>query len=87
MDYCLVYQRSELCLVGYSDADWGGDLDQRKSTSSYVFLLNKGAISWCSKKQTCIALSTMEAEFIACSTAVQEAVWLRRFFWKFGYSR
>ena len=87
MDYCLVYQRSELRLVGYSDADWGGDLDQRKSTSSYVFLLNKGAISWCSKKQTCIALSTMEAEFIACSTAVQEAVWLRRFFWKFGYSR
>ena len=74
MDYCLVYQGSELRLVRYSDADWGGDLDQRKSTSGYVFLLNKGAISWCSKKQTCIALSTMEAEFIACSTAVQEAI-------------
>ena len=84
MDYCLVYQGSELRLVRYSDADWGGDLDQHKSTSGYVFLLNKGAISWCSKKQTCIALSTMEAEFIACSVAVQEAVWLRRFFGNLG---
>ena len=40
MDYCLVYQGLELRLVGYSDADWGGDLDQRRSTSGYVFLLN-----------------------------------------------
>ena len=84
MDYCLVYQGSELRLVGYSDADWGGDLDQRKYTSGYVFLLNKGVISCCSKKQTCIALSTMEVEFIACSAAVQEAVWLRIFFGNLG---
>ena len=84
MDYCLCYQGSDLRLIGYSDADWGGDLDQRKSTSGYVFLLNKGAISWSSKKQTCIALSTMEAEFIACSAAVQEAVWLRSFFCNLG---
>ena len=84
IDYYLVYQGSELRLVGYSDADWGGDLDQLKSTSGYVFILNKGAISWCSKKQTCIALSTMEAEFIACSAAVQEVVWLRRFFRNLG---
>ena len=84
MDYCLVYQRSELSLVGYSDVDWGGDLDQLKSTSGYVFLLNKGAISWCSKEQTCIALLTMEVEFIACSVVVQEAVWLRRFFGSLG---
>ncbi|XP_050207760.1 secreted RxLR effector protein 161-like [Mercurialis annua] len=84
-NYCLCYQGSEMRLIGYSDADWGGDLDQRKSTSGFVFLLNKGAISWCSKKQTSIALSTTEAEFIACSTAVQEAVWLRRFFGNLGF--
>ena len=84
MDYCLVYQGSELRLVGYSNADWGGDRDQRKSTSGYVFLLNKGVISWCSKKKTCITLSTMEAEFIACSATVQEVVWLRRFFGNLG---
>ena len=67
-------------MSGYSDADWGSDLDERKSTSGYAFLLNNGAITWRSKKQPCIALSTMEAEYVACSAAVQEAVWLRRFF-------
>ncbi|GMP98267.1 hypothetical protein CsSME_00046221 [Camellia sinensis var. sinensis] len=78
-DYTLCYQSSDLHLVGYCDADWGGDLDERKSTSGYAFMLSDGAISWSSKKQSCIALSTMEAEFVACSSAVQEAVWLRRF--------
>ena len=66
-------------MVGYTDADWSGDLDERKSMSGYVFLLNNGAISWSSKKQTCIALSTMEAEFVACDAAVQETIWLKRF--------
>ena len=44
-----------------------------------MYLLNNGIISWGSKKQTCIALSTIKAEFIACSAAIQEVVWLRRF--------
>ena len=79
MDYVLCYQDKSLRLEGYNDADWGGDLDERKSTSGYAFLLNNGAISWSSKKQSCIALSTMEAEYVACSSAVQEAVWLKRF--------
>lgn len=52
----------------------------RKSTSGYAFLLHGGAITWCSKKQTCVALSTIESEFVACTSAVQEAMWLRRFF-------
>ena len=80
MDYVLYYQGSNLLLIGYSDVDWGSDLDERKSTSGYAFLLNNGVITWSSKKQPCIALSTMEAEYITCSVAVQEAVWLRRFF-------
>ena len=79
-DYALCYQGGDMRLVGYTDADWGGDIDERKSTSGYAFLLSRGAISWSSKKQTCTALSTMEAEFVACSAAVQEAVWLRRFY-------
>lgn len=79
MDYSLVYQGKDLKLIGYSDADWAGDLDERKSTSGYAYILNGGAISWSSKKQTSIALSTMEAEYIACCSATQEAVWLRRF--------
>lgn len=58
----------------------GSDLDECKSTSGYAFLLNNGAITWSSNKQPYIALSTMEVEYVACSTAIQEAVWLRRFF-------
>ena len=83
MDYVLYYQGSNLLLIGYSDVDWGSHLDERKSTSGYDFLLNNDAITWSSKKQPCIALSTMEAEYIACLAAVQEAVWLRRFFQHF----
>ena len=78
-NYVLCYQDSNLRLVGYRDADWGSDLDERKSTFGYAFLLNDGAITWSSKKQLYIALSTMEAEYVACSATVQEAVWLRRF--------
>lgn len=63
--------------VGYSDADWGGDLDDRKSTSGYVFLISGGAVSWRSKKQTCVALSTAEAEYVALASAGQEAAWMR----------
>lgn len=77
--YVLCYLGSDLQLRGYSDADWGSDLDEHKSTTGYVFLLNKGAITWSSKKQPCIALSTMEEEYIAYSATVQEVVWLRRF--------
>ena len=84
IDYSLCYQGKELRLVGYSYVDWAGDLDEHKSISGYTFLLNNGAITWRSKKQTYIALSTMEAEFVACSVAVQEAVWLRRFLQSLG---
>lgn len=78
-DLVLCFQGGDLSLKGYSDADWGGDLDESKSTSGYAFVLGGGAISWCSKKQDCIALSTMEAEYVAVSLAVQEAMWLRSF--------
>ena len=61
-NYLLCYQALDLSLVGYSDADWDGDPDERKSTSGYAFLLNGGTITWCNKKQNCVALSTMEAE-------------------------
>ena len=63
----LCYRGANLNLVGYKDVDWGGDLDERISTLGYLFLLNGGVISWSNKKQSCIALSTIEAKFIACS--------------------
>ena len=65
-------------LVGYSDADWAGDIDDRKSTSGYLFRLSGSPISWKSKKQSCVALSTAESEYMALASAIQEAVWLRR---------
>ena len=58
-------------LVGYSDADWGGDINDRKSTSGYLFKVSGGEISWRSKKQTCVALSTADAEL---SAAAQESL-------------
>ena len=65
-------------LSGFSDADWAGDMDDRHSTSGNVFSYAKGVVSWLSKKQATVALSTAEAEYVALSMATQEAVWLRR---------
>ncbi len=70
--------RSPDDLHGYSDSDWAGDLDDRKSTSGYMFLLSGAPVSWRSKKQTTVALSTAEAEYIALCYASQEATWLRQ---------
>ena len=65
-------------LVTYTDSDHAGDLDERKSTSGYVFLLSSGAISWSSKKQPIVSLSSTEAEFIAAASCACQAVWLKR---------
>ena len=64
-------------MVGFVDSDGSGDLDGRKSTSGYVFQVYGGPVLWGSKKQSCVATSTVQAEFIAASTAVKEATWLR----------
>ena len=58
----LCYRGANLNLIGYSDDDWKGDLNECKSTLGYAFLLNGGVISWSGKKQSCIALSIMESE-------------------------
>lgn len=65
-------------LIGYTDSDFAGDLNDRKSTSGYVFTLASAAVSWKSKKQTLVSLSSTEAEYISCSEAAREAIWLRR---------
>lgn len=75
----LLYEKySNKSIVGYSDADWAGDIVDRKSTSGYIFTLNGAAVSWKSKKQACVSLSTAEAEYMALSNAAQEAVWIQR---------
>lgn len=65
-------------LVGYADSDYAGDTATRKSTSGYVFLMANGAISWKSKKQSVVATSSCEAEYVASCLATKEAVWLSR---------
>lgn len=63
-------------VVGYVDADYAGDLDRRRSLSGYIFSLCGSAISWCASLQSIAALSTTEAEYIAATEGVKEAVWL-----------
>ena len=79
IDYGLLYKKGEDCkLVGYCDADYTGDHDTRRSTTGYVFMLGSRAISWCSKRQPTVSLSTTEAEYRAAAMAAQESTWLIR---------
>ncbi|CAB3988289.1 Retrovirus-related Pol poly from transposon TNT 1-94 [Paramuricea clavata] len=64
-------------LYGYSDANWAGDVDSRRSTSGYVFKVANSTVSWCSKKQASVTKSTTEAEYVALSQATQEVIWIR----------
>jgi len=64
-------------LVGYTDASWGDDPHTRRSTSGYIFNIGSGAISWSSKRQPCVALSSCEAEYMGQTQATKEAIWLR----------
>ena len=65
-------------LVGYSDSDMAGDVDDRKSTSGVLFFLGKSPVSWQSAKQKVVALSSCEAEYIAATMAASQGVWLSR---------
>lgn len=74
----LRYQRSaDTETIGYCDADWAGDVDGARSSTGYVFLRNETAISWATRKQPTVALSTTEAEHMSMVGATQEAIWLR----------
>ena len=79
-DLMLTYQNTDtLEVVGYSDSDCAGYVDDKKSTSGYIFMMVEGAVSWKSVKQTLTASSTTEAEYVACYDATCHAIWLRNF--------
>ncbi|KAH9793735.1 hypothetical protein KPL71_004641 [Citrus sinensis] len=79
-EYMLTYKRSDqLEIIGYSDSDFAGCQDSRRSTSGYIYMLAGGAISWRSAKQTLVASSTMAAKFVACYEASNQGIWLRNF--------
>ena len=77
--YALHYNKYSAVIEGYSDANWITGSNDAKSTSDYVFILGGGVVSWKSSKQTCIARSTMESEFIALDKAGEETEWLQNF--------
>ena len=71
-------------LEGYTDADLADDIDSRKSTSGYLTTFAGGAISWQSKLQKCVALSTTEAEYIASTEACKEMLWMKNMLQELG---
>jgi hypothetical protein len=77
-DLALTYRGDLQPLLGYTDADWGGDIETRRSTAGYLFNVGSGAISWSSKRQPTVALSSCEAEYMGETQATKEAIWLKR---------
>lgn len=87
LTYC--HDKTGIILSGASDADWAGNLDDRKSMSGYVFKVQggSGAISWRSQKQPTVALSSTEAEYVALAIASQEAIFLRQLLGELGFEQ
>ena len=77
IDVDIKFRAESLNILGYSDADWAGDLDSRRSTTGYVVYAGGGPIAWQSKLQPTVAASTMEAEYMAAFFAIQELVWVK----------
>jgi hypothetical protein len=82
----ITYRPPPLRLQGYSDADWAGDMDTRRSTTGYIVMLNNGAIAWKSRRQPTVALSTMESEYMALTEATKELKWIRTLLAELGYA-
>ena len=86
LDFGLKFEHNKsFKLSGYSDSDWAGCVDTRKSTSGFVFQIGSCTVSWSSKKQPIVALSSTEAEYIALCRAAQEAVWMRNLLSDVGF--
>ena len=86
LNYGDVREREPM-LIGYSDANWGNDVNTRRSTTGYIFYLSGGAISWSSKRQATVALSSTEAEYMELTQATKEAIWLRGLLAELNYTQ
>ncbi|GJS95084.1 hypothetical protein Tco_0802052, partial [Tanacetum coccineum] len=86
-DVALCFGDSDLIVTGYVDSDYAGDLDGSKSTTGYVFTLSGRIVSWVSKLQSVVAMSTTEAEYVASAQASKEAVWLKMLLEELGHKQ
>ena len=82
--HALCFGGSDTVLQGYVDADMAGDKDSRRSTTGYVFTVGGTAVSWISKLQHFVALSTTKAEYVAATVSSKEMIWLHRFMEELG---
>jgi ATP-binding cassette subfamily B (MDR/TAP) protein 1 len=78
------FGRADLVVRGYVDADFAGDHDTRRSTTGYVYTLGSTAVSWVSRLQKLVTLSTTEAEYVAVTEAAKEMIWLKAFLGELG---
>ncbi|GKC17561.1 hypothetical protein Tco_1014343 [Tanacetum coccineum] len=79
LDLGIMFERNKVVkLEGYADSDWAGSIDDSKSTSGYIFTLGSGVFCWNSKKQSVVAQSSAEAEYISVAGAVNHAIWIRK---------
>ena len=84
-DIMLTYQSTDtLKVVGFSDSDYTGYVDDQKYTSGYIFMMAEGVVSWKSVEQAHTSSSTMEAEYVACYEASCHAIWLQNFILALG---
>ncbi|XP_040374614.1 secreted RxLR effector protein 161-like [Rosa chinensis] len=74
-------------IAGYSDADWGGNLKNRKSTSSGCFFVGNNLVAWHSKKQNFISLSTAKAEYVAAGSCCTQMLWMKQMLMDYGFSQ
>jgi hypothetical protein len=79
LSYSLFYSFSQnLKITGYNDSDWVGNLEDRKNTTGFMFYMENATFTWSSKKQSIVALSTCQAEYIVATSCVCHAIWLRK---------
>ena len=84
-DYGLWYSKdSNACLASYSDVDWAGSVDDRKSTSGGYFYLGNNLVSWMSKKQNSVSLSSAKAEYIAAGSCCTQLLWMKKLLHDYG---
>lgn len=86
-DYALYFSGNDVQLQSFTDSDHAGDLDKQRSTTSYAFTFAGAAISWASRLQHSVALSSAEAEYLALSEGAREMIWLQLLFGELKYQQ